>query len=561
MYGRLREVAPAVTKGVTAILDESTGLGGASSTDSSDENADGFAQKPMRRGGGKYQARKREAAMLGKLNKFLDGPTVPEAVPHDEDDEVSGLSFYRAFTTDPLRSLCTKVKICPVYIPYVSFIIERLDTAGCNVYDNLSQDPIYQRIISCIPEFQNDNAHWSVIRRVGGSGVSVWIREQHMDKIVQLNDHLRKVMGMSSAALHIKHTVAPRFPGGRVDFKSALNISLTPPAPSVPSSPRISRPGCITAVHSGTGVSGLPGVASTPYAACVLEGLKRSAASQSVSLDHRPHKGQRTAASASAVQANAKPSAQSASQGGQVNQPKSKASLHTSAGQGQLSHPVSSPNDTAVHAELSKCKADLQKMQNELNQLRAVNAHSPVLDAQKVAMASLQSSMQAFFQQQMSILQQQQQEFIQQQQQQWMQYQQQQQQWQQQQMQQLQQFVVMSLRSSPSHAPHPDIMPSASHPMLSSSLSRNLSQQCPPNLHPDRLQQMQQSEHSHPTAGAEPPAAPSLLQDVRSYSSFTGSVSSNSSSNSNNNNNNCTPTLPSHAPAAPASNGAADLHG
>ncbi len=334
-----------------------------------------------------------------------------------------------------------------------------------------------------------------------------------------------------------------------------MNISLTPPAPSVPSPPRVSRPGCITAVHSASGVSGLPGVASTPYATCVLEGLRRSAAPQSVSLDHRPRKEQRTAASASAAQANAKPSAQSASQGGPVNQPKTKPSLHTSVGQGQLSHPVSGPNDTAAHAELSKCEADLQKMQNELNQLRAVNAHSPVHDAQQVAMASVQSSMQAFFQQQMSILQQQQQEFIQQQQQQWMQYQQQQQQWQQQQMQQLQQFVVMSLRltSSPSHAPHPDIMSSASHPALSSSLSQNLSQQHPPNPHPDRLQQMQQSEHSHPSAGAQPPVAPSLLQDVRSHSSFTGSVLSSSS--------NCTPTLSSYAPAAPASNGAAALHG
>ena len=427
---------------------------------------------------------------------------------------------------------------------------------GCNVYDDLSQDPLYQRIISCIPEFQNHNAHWSVIRRVGGSGASVWIREQHMDKIVQLNDYLRTVMGMSTAALHIRHMVAPRRPGGRVDYKNAVNISLTPPAPSVPSSPRVSIPGCVTTVHSPSGLSGLPGIASTPYAACVLEGLKRSAVSQSAAVDHRPHKGQRTTASASVAQANAKTSAQPASQGGQANQPKAKptGSAHNSMGQGQLSNSVASARDTTVHAELNKCKADLQRMQNELSQMRAMNVQSPVLDGQPMTMASMQTSMQAFFQQQMSILQQQQQEFIQQQQQQWMQYQQQQQQWQQQQMQQLQQFVVMSLglTSSPSHAPPLNIMSSPSLPSFSS--PQRLSLQHPPIPHPDRLQQMQQSEHSLASAGLQTTAT--LSVDARPHPSSTASAFSNNNSSSS-----CAHTLPSHASAAPASNGAAGLHG
>jgi hypothetical protein len=555
-YGRLREIAPAVTQGVTTILDESTGLGGASSTDSSDEDANGFTQKHVRRGGGKYHARKREAAMLAKLNKFLDGPTVTQAVPHDEGDGVSGLSFYKAFTSDPLRSLGTKVRIRPVYIPYVSFIIERLDTVGCNVYDDLSQDPVYQQIISCIPEFQNHNAHWSVIRRVGGSGASVWIREQHMDKIVQLNDYLRTVMGIRTAALHIRHMVAPRRPGGRVDYKNAVNISLTPPSPSVPSLPRVPTPGCVTTVHSPSGLSGLPGVVSTPYAACVLEGLKRSAVSQSASVDHRPHKGQRTTASASAAQANVKTSAQPASQGGQVNQSKAmpSGSAHNSMGQGQLSNSALSAKDTALHVELNKCKADLQRMQNELSQMRATNAQSPVPDGQPMTMASMQTSMQAFFQQQMCILQQQQQEFIQQQQHQWMQYQQQQRQWQQQQMQQLQQFVVMSLgqTSSPSHVPPPNAVSNPS--LLSFSLPQGLSQQRPPIPHPDRLQQMQQSEHSLTSSGPQQTVTSTV--DAWSPPASTASAFSNSTSSSSS----CTPPLP-HASAAPASNGAARLHG
>jgi hypothetical protein len=312
MYGRLRDIAPAVTQGVVAILQESSISGAASSTDSSDEDTDGFVQQRARQGSAKYKAKKREAEMQGKLSKFLQGPILVEAIPSDESDELSGLDFYKAFTLDPLRSLCTKVKIRPVYIPYVSFLIDGFDTLGCNIYDNdLSQDPVYQRVITCMPELQDGTAHWSVVRRIGGSGVSVWIREQHMEKVVQLNDHLRTVLGIATAALHIRHTVVPRLPGGRLNYKDAVNISLTPPSKPAPPATQAARPGCVTTIHSPSGMSGLPGSASGRYAACVLEGLKRSAASQNSSVDHRPHKEQRTTVSASAAHANAKVPAQS----------------------------------------------------------------------------------------------------------------------------------------------------------------------------------------------------------------------------------------------------------
>ena len=304
MYGRLKHVSEEVTKSVLAMLGDNATAGIASLTDSSDdsEDADGFSRQRQRRSIQRRSGKRREAGLGRKLDGYINGLAVTAAVPSDGDC-IAGLAFYKAFTYDPLRSLCTSVSVRPLYVPYVSFIIDDLASLGCNVYDDLNQDEHYARLVRSVSDLCDGHAHWSVQRRVGGGAAILWTREQYIDRVAQLNEHLRNTDGFPLAALHIRHTVAPRYRRGQVDRKRARTVSLTVRAfvPTVITS-RTVRPNSVTIVTSSTGLSAPVEVLASPYATCVMEGLKRSAAAtQNASADHRPYKGRRVDTTSSAV--------------------------------------------------------------------------------------------------------------------------------------------------------------------------------------------------------------------------------------------------------------------
>ena len=487
---------------------------------------------------------------MRELHRFLASPTVAAAVLHDDEDGVSGLAFYKAFTSDPVRSLCTRVVMRALCTPYVSFLIDRLDTAGCDVYGDLALDPAYQRLMTCLPEFRDGHAHWSVTRRIGGSTASLWIREQHIDKVAGLNEFLRTTQNMPLVALRIRHTVAQRHRGGRVDRGKCITLTLDPGTPSTAAVPRPPRPNQVTTVNSASGLSAVSGMTNAPYAACVLEGLKRSAAaSQSASADHRPHKQQQPVTHARAAArthsaARSTPPGRSESQTRQSDRLQdtlagspSPPSRLPSTGASAPAPTVMPQSDTASNRQLAALQAEVGRYRDEARQLHVkldqlVSLHSQPSQhtAPHGAMASLQASMQEWMQQQMHAMQEQLQSFIQLQQQQWVQSQQQlhltQHHWQHQQQQHMQHSVTPEAHvgvslSSPALPIHgvPNPMPPAPQQHQVNYIQW---------VHPQRAQQI---GHSVPKT--------SVASSVN-----TGSVA-----------------LPNTALAVPASNGTAVAHG
>ena len=467
LYGQLKTVAPDVTKGVAAILDHDGAAGGASSTESSDED-DGYTRQRLLRTSDRRRTKRQEETRARRLTDFINGPVVESAIAQENGDGRGGQFFYKGFTSNPLRSLCTVVVVRPLYIKYVFLVVDGLETIGCNVFDNIESDVAYKRLTTCMPEFENGHARWTVQRRLGGSSASLWIQEQHIDKVAQLNNHLRSVCGFPSAALHIRHTVAPRYRGGRVDRSKCVSVSLTPRVvSSTHSIVRPSRPDLVTTVITSSGLSCPTGLAASPYATCVMEGLKRSAvATQAAALNHQPRKERRLDASA----ATARPPSSAAvnTSAAQTGGPAGLNAASDSAASSSRSAPGSktallradaSSELIALRAAVDKSQTETQLLREELRSVLSAGRHS-VQPSDSADIAASMQTMMTWMQQQLAAMQQFQANFASQQAKQWDDYQRHQQHLQQQHMEHVQcmfsalqpQAGLMTPSTSPSAA-------------------------------------------------------------------------------------------------------------
>ena len=196
----------------------------------------------------------------------------------------------------PMLALAAQVSMRPVLTPYVSFLVDNFQTAGCNIYD-LASDETYLKIINSRPEFSHPIGHWSVDQRIGNGTASLLVREDCKEIMAHFNEHVASLLQLQqpALALRVACTVLRRGRNGRLDYNSYTKVFLTPPTtvsppPQLARLPR-SRPAALSPSEPTGARQTVTVAVPGSYAARLADGLKR--VSEQAALDHRPRKERR----------------------------------------------------------------------------------------------------------------------------------------------------------------------------------------------------------------------------------------------------------------------------
>jgi hypothetical protein len=229
-YALLREEDKDVTQRFQQILEGSTSSmqHNADSTDSSSSDSDNdwqTARSHREEGRRDHRAQHVRTKKLAALVK----------------SDMSG-GRYQADSCRPELQLGTRVLMRPWERRFLSCEVTNWQSIGCNDTTCLVSDPCFQRAVNAIQELPTSVARWIVHQRVGGSMVSLIVREDLREIVASLNDRLRTVLDLPTAALRITCTVVRRQRGGGIIPNSELRVSLTPevspPRSPLPRAPR-----------------------------------------------------------------------------------------------------------------------------------------------------------------------------------------------------------------------------------------------------------------------------------------------------------------------------------
>jgi hypothetical protein len=192
---------------------------------------------------------------------------------------------YSPITKRPLIALSASLSMRPITRPYVSYVVDNFQSAGCDIH-NLENDPTYQKIIHCIPELSPPICYWGVSHRIGNAVVCLWAPAEYSDLVVELNDRLRIMLSSPCVALRISTSMMKKTRRGGIDRESSIMVSLTPET-------KVSPPLLQTRPKLATSAPSRSSSSASSYATALASGLKR--AYDSAALNHHPRKEQRTA--------------------------------------------------------------------------------------------------------------------------------------------------------------------------------------------------------------------------------------------------------------------------
>jgi hypothetical protein len=278
-YSLVKYLAPSLTAEWKKILDGGvTSSTDSTESESSDSDKEGWEhQRQSAHTQHRIVTRKLgrvRRELLKRIASFTSTPSMVRATTE----------AYSPITKRPLLALSTSLSMRPVTRPYVSYVLDNFQSAGCDIH-NLASDPTYQKIITCIPELSPPGCYWSVSHRIGNAVVSLWAPAEYRDLVVELNARLRAMLSSPHIALRISTSVMKKTKRGGIDRQSSIMVSLTPETKVTPP-PLQARPTSSTSAPS----SSSPPTSS--YATALASGVKR--AYESSALNHRPRKEQKT---------------------------------------------------------------------------------------------------------------------------------------------------------------------------------------------------------------------------------------------------------------------------
>ena len=194
------------------------------------------------------------------------------------------------FTTDsanPLLQLATRVTtLRSWHLHFLECFVSNWETVGCAASFEM-EEASFRRVVSALPELQDPRAvHWYLRQQVGGTLVSLFVREDLLRHLPNINTVLRQQPDLSQAALKLVCDMQARRTRERTRYclnpddtaASGRQVGSSPLPPTrARNTPPL--PSWVAAVSGGRPVA--------------VPAARRPAPSGA--LDHRPHKEQRRA--------------------------------------------------------------------------------------------------------------------------------------------------------------------------------------------------------------------------------------------------------------------------
>jgi hypothetical protein len=282
-YALLPREAPEASKRLRAILAaNSVGLQATSANadtsvseaDSSDSDGEWHTYHSSRTSAARQ--RKRAASRVKQLAAFTA-------------KELSAERF-KTDSANPLLQLATRVTMRSWQHRFVECFVSNWQSVGCR--DRFNQDdPAFQRVTTAVPELQDATAvRWQLHEQVGGTLVSLFIRDDLCVQLPKLNTVLRQLPELQQAALKVVCEAHPRRARGwSYVSNDRRRYCLTPE--DVPSIRRSAVPGTALSTRPQS-TSTMPSWAAVLSAArpVPLPAVRRPAST--TSIDHRPRKEQ-----------------------------------------------------------------------------------------------------------------------------------------------------------------------------------------------------------------------------------------------------------------------------
>jgi hypothetical protein len=193
------------------------------------------------------------------------------------------------FTADsakPLLQLATRVAMRCWQHRFVECFVSNWQSVGCG--DRFAYDDVaFQRVVTAVPELQDAaSVRWQPRDQVGGTLVSLFVRDDLCAQLPALNTRLRQLSELPQAALKVVMEAHPRRTRGENRaFGERRRYCLTPEDTRPTHRPVQSvRP---------QGTSTVPSWAAVLSAARPVTQLAARRPGPATALDHRPHKEQR----------------------------------------------------------------------------------------------------------------------------------------------------------------------------------------------------------------------------------------------------------------------------
>jgi hypothetical protein len=355
-YALLRHCQPGLTKSWDELLAHDGGAaanakGKAHAADSTDSSAsdseDGWERSA--------QAKKRAQQQQRRTR------SLPKRMAEFATTRLTGAvgERFKAETELPLLALSAQLKIRAWEHKYMSCLVDNFQSIGCDVTD-LQHDPIFMRVATSIPTLMPPAAAWCVNQYNGGADVSLFIREENKQDLLQLNACVKALFPLMHPELRLKCTVLQTNQRGRVIPRTAAHsIFLNEVVPVVrPAAPARRDP----VASPASGAPPAPG----SWAAVVQHGVKRLPVVNT--LNHRPKKKQSGGAAAGAVpqdSSNTKPLHQQRQEHPSQQKQKQKQPQHPQAqGQQPAERPVAEKS-----APLQELDARLAALEQRLNKI------------------------------------------------------------------------------------------------------------------------------------------------------------------------------------------------
>jgi hypothetical protein len=281
-YALLPREAPEASKRLRAILaDSSVGpqapLADADTSVAESDSSDGDGEwRTYHSSRAAARQRRRTASRVKQLATFAA-------------KELSAERF-KTDSANPLLQLATRVTMRSWQHRFVECFVSNWQSVGCR--DRFDQDDAaFQRVTTAVPELQDATAvRWQLHEQVGGTLVSLFVRDDLCVQLPKLNTVLRRLPELQQAALKVVCEAHPRRTrGGSYASNDRRRYCLTPE--DVPSIRRPAFPGTASSTRLQS-TSTMPSWAAVLSAAqpVPLPAVRRPA--PTTSIDHRPRKEQ-----------------------------------------------------------------------------------------------------------------------------------------------------------------------------------------------------------------------------------------------------------------------------
>lgn len=284
-YGLLPREMPEIAKRLRAILagnssgspqPSASAETSASETDSSEGDGEWQTQHSHRRAAAQQR---RHAASRGKQLAAFAAKELATARCKED-------------SARPLLQLASRVTVRSWQHHFVECFVSNWQSVGCR--DQFAEDDAaFQRVVTAVPELQDAaTVRWHLHDHVGGTLVSLFVRDDLCAQLPKLNVVLRQLPGLQEAALKVVCDAHPRRARGqRFVPGDRRRYVLTPE--EAPSVRRPSPSGVASSSRLGPSASPLPSWAAVLSAARPVPQSTARRSPPQTPLDHRPRKEQR----------------------------------------------------------------------------------------------------------------------------------------------------------------------------------------------------------------------------------------------------------------------------